>query len=394
MNDGYYLTIGVIGYRAAKNSAPQAFLLLIDTSIEQIKSYQYLMFYLHVPFSESSRFMCRYWRTCWRNCWHSHWVLLCLLSLMLITACGGSNHADNASTETSRSSNSSASTSVSSTSSSSTANSSKRSQNSSSSSSRNLIYYGDAALQFGELRLPPTSDNNPLPLVIIIHGGCWVTSIADYRFMDNFSAAITALGYATWNIEYRAIGTGGEWPVIFQDVGQAVDYVEILAQSYAIDTTKVAIVGHSAGGHLALWAASRQQIPNNSVLYKSNPLPIKGVMSLAGIANVLGTNSCNTLANDVIGVPITEFNNDLFSRLNETSPLQMLPTNINTILISGSDDTIVPPAMGDEYANSAIAANDASSHTILQGFDHFDLINPKNSYWSFYAASLEHIFSE
>lgn len=321
-------------------------------------------------------------------------LLLSMLSLTLITACGSSSDSNSANTETNRSASSSTSTSASSMSLSSRANSSKRSQNSSSSSSRNLIYYGDAAMQFGELRLPPANDNNPLPLVIVIHGGCWITSIADYRFMDNFSDAITALGYATWNIEYRAIGTGGEWPVIFQDVGQAVDYVEILAQSYAIDTSKVAIVGHSAGGHLALWAASRQQIPDNSVLYKSNPLPIKGVISLAGIANVLGTNSCSTLANDVIGVPITEFNNDLFSRLNETSPLQMLPTNTNTILISGSDDTIVPPAMSDEYANSAIAANDASSHTILQGFDHFDLINPKNSYWSFYAASLEQIFSE
>lgn len=321
-------------------------------------------------------------------------LLLSMLSLTLITACGSSSDRNTANTETNRSASSSTSTSASSVSLSSRANSSKRSQNSSSSSSRNLIYYGDAAIQFGELRLPVTPNNTPLPLVIIIHGGCWVTAFADYRFMDNFAAAITTLGYATWNIEYRAIGTGGEWPVIFQDVGQAIDYVEILAQSYAIDTTKVAIVGHSAGGHLALWAASRQQIPDNSVLYKSNPLPIKGVMSLAGIANVLGTNSCNTLANDVIGVPITEYNYNLFSRLNETSPLQMLPTKTTTILISGSDDTIVPPSMGDEYSSNAIAATDNSSHTILQGFDHFDLINPKNSYWSFYAASLEQIFSE
>lgn len=320
--------------------------------------------------------------------------LLGVLSLTFITACGGSRDRNNANTGTNSSASSSISTSASSASLSSRVSSSRSSQNSSASSPRNLIHYGDAAMQFGELRLPVTSNDDPLPLVIIIHGGCWVTAFADYRFMDNFSAAITELGYATWNIEYRAIGTGGEWPVIFQDVSQAIDYVEILAQSYAIDTTKVVIIGHSAGGHLALWAASRQQIPSSSVLYKSNPLTVKGVISLAGIANVLGTNSCNTLANDVIGLPITEYNNNLFSRLNETSPLQMLPTNTSTILISGSDDTIVPPTMGDEYFTNAIAVTDNSSHTILQGFDHFDLIDPNNSQWSFYEDSLENLFAE
>ena len=317
--------------------------------------------------------------------------LLSILSLTLITACGGSSARNNANNDA----NSSVTSSISSsTSVSSRASSSRSAQNTSVAYSRNLIHYGDASMQFGELRLPVTSNDAPLPLVIIIHGGCWVTDFADYRFMDNFSAAITELGYVTWNIEYRAIGTGGEWPVIFQDIGQAIDYVETLAQNYAIDTTKVAIIGHSAGGHLALWAASRQQIPSNSVLYKSNPLTIKGVISLAGIANVLGNNSCNTLANEVIGVPITEYNNNLFSRLNETSPLQMLPTNTKTILISGSNDTIVPPAMGDEYSINAIEKADESSHYIFQELDHFDLIDPNNSYWSFYEESLELLFLE
>lgn len=319
-------------------------------------------------------------------------TLLLLSILSLIAACGGSGNGNNSRTDNISSTASLMSSSKASVSS--RASSSRISQSSSSSSSRNLISYGDAALQFGELRLPVTANNEPLPLVIIIHGGCWVTAFADYRFMDDFSAAITELGYATWNIEYRAIGTGGEWPVIFQDVSKAIDYVETLAQSYAIDATKVAVIGHSAGGHLALWAASRHQIPSNSLLYKSNPLSIKGVISLAGISNVLGTNSCNTLANDVIGLPITEFNNNLFSRLHETSPLQMLPTTSTTILISGSNDTIVPPSMGEAYFINAIEAADDSSHTILQGFDHFDLIDPNNSQWSLYEDSLEEIFSK
>jgi len=325
-------------------------------------------------------------------------ISLWLLALLLtsITACGGSgkttdSSASNISSVISSPTASSNNTLASASSSNSSPNSSSRS---STSSSRNLIHYGDAAMQFGELRLPDTTQNTPSPLVIIIHGGCWVTAFADYRFMDNFSEAITALGYATWNIEYRALGTDGEWPVIFQDVSQAVDYVEVLAQSYAIDTSKVAIIGHSAGGHLALWAASRSQIPSNSQLYRSNPLAIKGVISLAGIANVLGTNSCNTLANDVIGIPINDFSNSLFSRLEETSPLAMLPTATKTRLFSGSEDTIVPSTMGNEYFIHAIAAGDDSTHSILQGLDHFDLIDPNNHNWALYKSALEDMFSD
>jgi pimeloyl-ACP methyl ester carboxylesterase len=257
-----------------------------------------------------------------------------------------------------------------------------------------LLSYGSNKMQVGELRLPLVSGDKLAPLVIIIHGGCWVSSYADYHFMDSFSQAITDLGYATWNIEYRAIGTGGEWPIIFQDINKAVDYSRDIATHYPIDINKVAVIGHSAGGHLALWTASRTNIKSTSDLYTENPLTISGVISLAGIANVSGNNSCGGLANSVIGVPISPITDTLIQRRLETSPLQMLPTQIKTVLISGSVDGIVPPSMGTEYSTEATKFGDDSLHYILQGLGHFDLIDPAKTNWSLYQQSLQEIFKD
>ncbi len=310
----------------------------------------------------------------------------------LLTGCGGSSSPG---TTTASSQITTSATSSSLTTSSSLISGSLKSSSSSSSSTKPiLLSYGSNKMQVGELRLPPAAGDSASPLVIIIHGGCWVSSYADYHFMDNFSQAITDLGYATWNIEYRALGTGGEWPIVFQDINKAVDYSRVLAQNYLIDINKVAVIGHSAGGHLALWTASRINIKATSDLYIEHPLSIRGVISLAGIANVSGNNSCGGLANNVIGVPLSPMSDMLVQRRLETSPLQMLPTKIKTILISGSTDEIVPSSMGIEYSTAATTLGDDSLHYILQGLGHFDLIDPAKTNWSLYQQSLQEIFKD
>lgn len=321
--------------------------------------------------------------------------------ICLLTACGGGSSPKTVTTASSQMTKSVASSSLapnsSSLSNSSATSSSSRSSSSLSSNSSikaTLLSYGSNKMQVGELRLPNKNGGTPSPLVIIIHGGCWVSSYADYHFMDKFAQAITDLGYATWNIEYRALGTGGNWPIIFQDVNKAVDYSRELAQNYPIDINKVAVIGHSAGGHLALWTASRANIKSTSDVYTENPLSIRGVISLAGIANVTGNNSCGGLASDVIGVPISPSSNTLSERLLDTSPLQMLPIKIKTILISGGSDGIVPPSMGTEYSTEATKLGDDSLHYILQGLGHFDLIDSTKTNWALYQQSLQEIFKD
>lgn len=324
--------------------------------------------------------------------------VVCLYLISLLSACGGNSGKHN----DIHSSSSIASSSVNPTSSQGASNNTSASSMSSATSNSFssaisaplLLSYGNHNMQFGELRLPLITDNETVPLVIIIHGGCWVSSYANYHIMDNFAKAVTSLGYATWNIEYRALGTGGDWPVIFQDINKAVDYSRSLAQHYPVNVNKVALVGHSAGGHLALWAASRKNIKSDSLVFTENPLVISGVISLAGIANVTGYNSCGGLANNVIGIPIAPSSSDLIQRLQETSPLQMLPVKTKTILISGSADGIVPPSMGTEYSAEAIARDDDSKHYILQGRGHFDLIDANKTDWALYQDSLRSIFKD
>src|SRR5215831_10892657 len=157
------------------------------------------------------------------------------------------------------------------------------------------IAYGTHQLQFGELRVP--SRKGPYPVAIVVHGGCWVAKLPnmDERAvgMENMrpvAAALTDAGIATWNIEYRRLGNdGGGWPGTFQDVARATDFVRTLARDYELDLARVIAVGHSAGGHLALWLAARGRLAPTSDLYVKDPLRLTGVLDLDGPADLKAT---------------------------------------------------------------------------------------------------------
>jgi len=126
--------------------------------------------------------------------------------------------------------------------------------------------YGADSLQFGELRLPRMG-LGPFPVAVVIHGGCWTKGFATLRNTAAVASALADEGIATWNVEYRQMGDpGAGWPNSFLDVGAAVDHLRALAKAWPLDLTRVVVLGHSAGAHLALWAAARPRLPRSSIV--------------------------------------------------------------------------------------------------------------------------------
>jgi acetyl esterase/lipase len=118
------------------------------------------------------------------------------------------------------------------------------------------IPYGSDSLQVADLWLP--SGPGPHPTLLMVHGGCWQTEIADRRIMNWIADDLRKRGIAVWNIDYRGVDrAGGGYPGTFQDVAAAADALRQAAPKYDLDLSRLVAMGHSAGGHLALWLAGR-----------------------------------------------------------------------------------------------------------------------------------------
>jgi acetyl esterase/lipase len=241
------------------------------------------------------------------------------------------------------------------------------------------ISYGPDSLEFGELRLP-AGVQAPYPVAVIIHGGCWVARYATLRNTAPLASALAGAGIATWNAEYRrADRPGGAWPGTFQDVGRAVDFVRTLAPKYGLDTTRVIVVGHSAGGQLALWVAARWRLPATSVLAPTTtPLALRGVVALAGPPDLRSyyapdTASCGEGVGELLGgPPALEA-----ARAREGSPSSFFPLGVRQIWIGAADDRIVPPAEQlAPWARAAQRAGDQVTLTVVPHSSHFELIAP------------------
>jgi acetyl esterase/lipase len=250
------------------------------------------------------------------------------------------------------------------------------------------IAYGSAPLQFGDLRMPDSHPSktsqggapNKFPVAIVIHGGCWSAEY-DLGYMGNASAALTKAGIATWTIEYRRVGdSGGGWPGTFQDVAQAADYVRELAKQYPLDLKRVVAIGHSAGGHMALWLAARHKLPKSSELYASDPIALRGVVSLAGIADLAqagAENVCGDMAYQLMGGQPDA----LASRYQQGSPVELLPLGVEQVLIHGESDKLVPHKLSVEYESRARKSGDDVKLVSVPGAGHFELVVPMSAAW-------------
>jgi acetyl esterase/lipase len=250
------------------------------------------------------------------------------------------------------------------------------------------VAYGAAPSQFAELFQP--AGEGPFPVAVIIHGGCWTKEFGGITQMRNMAGALAGQGIAVWNVEYRRYDEeGGGYPGMYHDVATALDRLRTLAPEHQLALSRVVLVGHSAGGHLAQWAGSRAKLPRSSPLYVADPLPVPTVISLGGLADLrneaaLIKSSCDRDTAQLAGVA-SAGRPDVFS---DTSPAEMLPAGVRTVLIHGELDTISPPRAGHDYARRAIAAGDAAEVIVLPGGSHYDEVAVTSPSWSIVAAQI------
>lgn len=206
------------------------------------------------------------------------------------------------------------------------------------------VDYGDDPAQYGWLKMP-ASAGAKVPLVVLIHGGFW-SEPWDYTLMAPFEDAFAAEGFATWNIEFRRLGGRGGWPATGDDVVAALDHIDAIAERLPIDRSRIALVGHSSGGHLALWAVD-----------KSNTVTVRGAVGLAAVTDLENTVQAQAFLGGVVA--------DVPDRFAAAAPI-LDPALVR--LVHGGDDRIVPVEMTD----NAVAAG--VDRQVVAGDDHFDII--------------------
>lgn len=241
------------------------------------------------------------------------------------------------------------------------------------------IPYGSGPHQFGDLRLP--AGQGPFPVAIVIHGGCWLAEY-DLDHIASLAASLARAGVATWSLECRRVGNpGGGWPGTLQDVGRGADSLRDLARRHSLNLGCVVAVGHSAGGQLALWLASRHRLPKESALYSAEPLRLRGIVALAGIPDLRRASServCGDCVNQALGGSPAE----VPDRYHDASPSELLPLGVPQRLVHGARDRIVPIELARDFENAARKSGDDARLTVLPDAGHFELIAPQSSAWS------------
>ncbi len=249
--------------------------------------------------------------------------------------------------------------------------------------------YDTGPSRYGELRLP--DGPGPHPVAVLVHGGCFKAAYATLRDLSAMADALEEIGIATWNVEYRRLGEdGGGWPGTYLDVGRAVDHLRALAPRHALDLERVVIVGHSAGGHLAMWAAGRARVPPGSDVHVADPLPVRGVLDLAGpvdmTANIAGYEG---LCRDAVitgllgGSPAS-----VPERYAQASPMRLLPLGIPQVLLIGEHEEFVPHPLMEAYVEAAARSGDRVRLIVVPGVGHFEIASPHATPWPRVASAI------
>ena len=232
------------------------------------------------------------------------------------------------------------------------------------------VAYGPDPAQFGELYRPAGAARG---VVVVIHGGFW-RARWDCSLGQPLARDLAERGYVAWNLEYRRVGNGGGWPATFADVAAGIDHLATLS----VDTTHVVTVGHSAGGHLALWAAGRGRLADGDP--GAQPVvPVTAAVAQAGVIDLVSAAEQrlgNGAAIDLMGAAPA----DEPARWQSADPMARVPLGVPVVCVHAPRDDEVPIAQSRAYVAAATAAG-GNAQMIGAAGDHYTLIDPHSADW-------------
>lgn len=228
------------------------------------------------------------------------------------------------------------------------------------------IFYGTAPTQFGDLRIPKAK--GPYPVVMNIHGGFWRNKY-DLEHAGHLCAALTAKGVGTWNVEYRRVGDeGGGWPGSFEDIRNGYRFLAQLGKQYNLDLPRAAVLGHSAGGQLALCLAGHDA-------------SVKSAISLAGVVDLQRTWELH-LSHDAAAEFMGGAPSQVPEHYKEADPMQLQITAAQQWVIHGSEDDVVPLEFARSYQQAKTKRGEDVHLLEIAKAGHFELIDPRSDAWT------------
>ena len=249
------------------------------------------------------------------------------------------------------------------------------------------ISYGAVALQVVDIWQP--KGTGPHPAVLMIHGGCWQTAIAERDIMNWIADDLRAHGVGVWNIEYRGVDRGGGYPGTYLDVGAAADMFAARRAEYGFRTdAPVVTIGHSAGGHLALWLARRSGLAKGDALRGATPLKVDFAISQGGLPDLraqtdLPDHGCGNESASAMAGLSAEASAKEGGEFARTSPPEMPKGSARELQYNNDLDSIAPPSFGAAYGAEMVTT---------PGEGHAELIAPETISWGKQRAAIMKVF--
>lgn len=238
----------------------------------------------------------------------------------------------------------------------------------------NTFRYGPHEFQDGELHLPDASrpTGSPIPVVCLLHGGFWRMPHGREQ-MAAIAADLATRGYAAWNIGYRRVGgPGGGWPGTPGDVALAVDHLATLAEDgFDLDLERVVVVGHSAGGQLALCVSAR----GAGARFRPSSVRPVAAAALAAVGDLARAHALS-VGNGAVAAFLGGTPDEMPDRYAAASPKALLPLGVRQLVVHGGRDEALPVDLSREYASAARASGDEVDFVELPAAGHMDFLDP------------------